>query len=330
MLARPELSYAMRSGIPFSFRELASAPEITKPPLQWIQASDGVKLVYRAYVPENPRAVLILYHGGGAHNGAGYEYIAYGLSKDYGIAVFTPDVRGHGASGGARGDAPSTKQVLNDVDKLVSKVKGHHPECPVFIGGHSSGATLVLQHSGVGETQGIVGYVFISPEMGLVSRTARKNREPFASVAALPFIVHHLTGGMLFGHSKAVKLNYPDEMLDPDIGLLAYYTVNMANALVSTSPSRQLRQLEKPLGVWIGELDELLDARKVERFVKRACPWAYVERIAGEKHLTILLKAAHHIGPWIIKEANRLVARSQRLAPDPANRDSNSEVVSVL
>jgi alpha-beta hydrolase superfamily lysophospholipase len=296
------------SEIPFSFEELASARRIAKPPLQRIRASDGVELAYRAYVPRDPQGVLVLYHGGGAHSGAGYEHIAADLSADHSVAVFTPDVRGHGASGGARGDAPSTKRVLDDVDVLVDEVKKLHPAVPMFLGGHSSGAALVLQHSGAGEIRGVAGYVFISAEMGFLSRTAWKNRRPFSSAAVPAFILHRLTGGVLFGHSKAVKLNYPNEVLDSDIGLLAYYTVNMANALVPTSPARQLRRLRKPLGVWIGELDELLDAGKVERLVKRACPWAYVERITGEKHLTILLKAADHVGLWIARESDKLVA----------------------
>jgi hypothetical protein len=73
----------------------------------------------------------------------------------------------------------------------------------------------------------------------------------------------------------------------------------MANALTPSSPRKQLNQLDKPLGVWIGDLDEVLDADKVESFVKSASPSAYVEKVSGEKHLSILIKGAQYIGPWI-------------------------------
>ena len=81
-------------------------------------ASDNTKLAYREYVPEEISAVLLFYHGGGAHSGvnSGYEHIGNGLSSRFNIAVITPDIRGHGDSEGERGDTPSTEQVFDDVN----------------------------------------------------------------------------------------------------------------------------------------------------------------------------------------------------------------------
>ena len=286
--------------VPFSLDELQSAPEIELPAMEKIKAGDGVKLAFRAYIPEAPQAVLIFYHGGGAHGGAGYQYIGDRISRDYGVAAVIPDIRGHGASGGARGDAPGSKQVMDDVDKLIEEVGRRFTGIPLFLGGHSSGAGLLLNHLSAGKMKAVAGYVFVSPNLGPLSGIARKGGS-FAKFSVIAFIAHCLTGGRLFGHSRAVRLNYPEEVLDSDAGLLPYYTINMSNAVTPYSPGRRLRQLRKPLGVWIGELDELFDPGKVEAFVKRSCPDAYVARIPGEKHLSIFLKAAGYIGPWILR-----------------------------
>ncbi|MEK8128701.1 alpha/beta hydrolase [Paenibacillus filicis] len=75
--------------------------------VQFVESGDHVRLAYRAYTPANPKAVVIFYHGSGANSAAGYQPIGEELSQAYGIATYLPDIRGHGMSGGPRGDAPS-------------------------------------------------------------------------------------------------------------------------------------------------------------------------------------------------------------------------------
>ena len=285
----------------FSFQELRSAQEIPIPPIKTVTASDGVKPAYRAYVPKQPTAGLIFYHGGGAHSAAGYQHVGAVLSAQYNIATFTPDLRGHGASGGERGDAPNPKQVLQDISTLVLHIKKKYPDLPLYLGGHSSGAGLILNYSNSAAKEDIVGYVFLAPHLGFRSKTEREdNPHPFAQVTVLPFIINGMTGGALLGHNKAVQFNHPAELLKSDAGFVGYNTVHTANALTPASPRKQLNQLHKSLGVWIDEVDELLDADKVLSLVKDTCPGATVEKVVKEKHLSILLRAAHYIGPWIL------------------------------
>lgn len=40
--------------------------------VQYLAATDGVRLAYRAYIPASPVAIVIFYHGSGANSGAGY------------------------------------------------------------------------------------------------------------------------------------------------------------------------------------------------------------------------------------------------------------------
>jgi acylglycerol lipase len=286
----------------FSFQELRNVQKIPIPSIETVTATDGIKLAYRAYLPKQPKAGLIFYHGGGAHSAAGYQYIGAALSAKYNIATFTPDIRGHGKSEGARGDAPNPQQVLQDISSFVIHIKKQYPRLPLYLGGHSSGAGLILNYSSFAGKEDVVGYVFLSPQLGYRSKTGRTdNPHPFAKVNVLPFIINGMTGGALLGHSKAVTFNYPTELLKSDAGFVGYNTVNMANALTPSSPREQLKQLDKPLGVWIGTLDEVLDADKVVSFVKDANSHAHVEKITGERHLSILMKDTQYIGPWILQ-----------------------------
>ncbi len=84
----------------FSLAELESAEQSELATLMSTPASDGVELAFRSYLPKQAKAVLIFYHGAGAHSGLSYNHLAVGLRDDYEIAVYTPDIRGHGSSGG--------------------------------------------------------------------------------------------------------------------------------------------------------------------------------------------------------------------------------------
>lgn len=286
---------------PFSFQELRNVQVISIPPLETVAASDDIKLTYRAYVPKQPAAGIIFYHGGGAHSAAGYQHVGAVLSANYNIATFTPDLRGHGGSGGVRGDAPNPQQVLKDISSFVIHIKKHYPHLPLYLGGHSSGAGLVLNYSGIAGKGDIAGYVFLAPQLGFRSKTGRAdNPHPFVQVNVLSFIINGMTGGALLGHSRAVTFNYPTALLKSDAGFVGYNTVNMAKALTPSSPREQLKQLNKPLGVWIGDLDEVLDADKVVAYVKGSNSGAHIEKVSGEKHLSILIEGARYIGPWIL------------------------------
>jgi acylglycerol lipase len=86
----------------FSFQELREARKVEVSSLEWLVASDGVRLAYRRYSPRTPVAAVLFYHGGGAHRGAGYQFIGNSLQSDFNMVVYTPDIRGHGSSGGER------------------------------------------------------------------------------------------------------------------------------------------------------------------------------------------------------------------------------------
>ena len=297
---------------PFSRQRLIEAGPGDPAPVETLEASDGVALAYRIYRAAEPRAVLIFHHGGGAHSGAGYAHLAAGLRDGAGIVVYTPDLRGPGASQGAPGDAPTTERLFEDVEAFVSHARTAWPDLPLFLGGHSSGGGLVLNYSSWEGRGPVAGYVLLSPQLGFRSDTEREpgpegaDTPPFAEVSLLPFVVHAMTGGWLMGHREAVRFNYPSEILDADPGMVSGYTVNFANGVTPQAPFEQFAALDAPVGLWIGGDDELFEPEAVVAFVDlatsvRAASTAAV--LPGGTHLGVLVDAHEAIGPWLTSRA---------------------------
>lgn len=293
---------------PFSFKEILkeNTENINpKEPAETVTATDGVKLTLRVYRPpkkQNPTAALVFYHGGGAHSLASYQHIGNGLSKEHNMVVYMPDLRGHGTSGGPRGDSPSSEQVLRDVNSVLDHVKttSFVSEDKIFLGGHSSGGGLIVNYSSWSErVPGLAGHVLVSPELGYLSNTARPGRKEFGKVSVLPFILNGVFG--VLGHSKAVRFQYPSSVVD-DFGLVSYNTVNMANAITPSSPKDQFEKMSLPVGLWVGSEDELFLPEAVRDYVdliKAPGKGTAGTVVPGETHLGILVGAHQFIGPWV-------------------------------
>lgn len=289
----------------FSFKEIQEVGATQLPKPDTLTASDGVKLAYRKYIPQNPKAALLFYHGGGAHSGAGYAHLGSNLQQQFNVAVYMPDLRGHGESGGPRGDAPSSKQVWADISTFIRHIRAEHPALPLILGGHSSGGGLVLNYSSQLNREAVDRYLFISPELGFRSNTARPNRTDFAKATLFPFIANAMSRGMLFGHTHAVHFNYPKELLAADKGMVASYSVNMANAVTPSAPQEQFKNLDLPFGLWIGADDELLLPSMVLAFADLATnvrASSETGSIPNAKHLSVLLNAHATVGAWIVRQ----------------------------
>ena len=286
----------------FSFQELRAAGKANLAPSQSLQASDGVLFSYRRYAPASPRAVVVFYHGGGAHSGVGYQHVGIGLQSQYDTVVYTPDIRGHGASDGPRGDAPSPRQVWDDITTMTKRVHADYRGLPLFLGGHSSGAAMILNYASQPH-EPVSGYVFLSRQFGAQAHTDRPSvKAPLARVDGAAFVGYAAGGGALHGDDYAVHFNYPAELLARDPGLVPAITVNMSVALIPSAPGAQFAGLDRPFGLWIGTDDELFVPEKVLAFADLAQPLqphSDVRSIVGANHLGILLRAHEVIGPWI-------------------------------
>ncbi len=293
----------------FSLRELRETGQVALPAPQSLSATDGIRLSYRRYAPAAPRAAVLFFHGGGAHSGAGYQYLGNGLQTKFDAAVYTPDIRGHGASEGPRGDAPNPEQVWQDITSCIKQIRADYPGLPLFLGGHSSGAGLALNYASQQDREPVTGYVFLSPQLGFRSQTSRPAlTAPFAKVDPSAFAAYATSGGREHGHDYAVQFNYPAALLKADPGMVSAITVTMSIAITPSSPREQFAALNRPFGLWIGSEDELFVPEKVLAFADLAVSVrsrSQAATIAGAKHLSVLLKAHETIGPWMISMVNQ-------------------------
>jgi alpha-beta hydrolase superfamily lysophospholipase len=109
------------------------------------QANDGIALYAQRWEPdEEAKAVLCLVHGLGEHSSR-YRHWADKFTGA-GYSVLALDLRGHGKSGGLRGDAPSFDHIVDDVSLLAVDAESRYPGKPSFIYGHSLGGLIALYY----------------------------------------------------------------------------------------------------------------------------------------------------------------------------------------
>jgi acylglycerol lipase len=291
----------------FSLKEIQASGPAYMAPLATIQATDKTPLAFRTYASDHPQAVLIFYHGAGAHSGITYNHLGAGLADGYNISVITPDWRGHGASGGDRGDAPSVAQVWQDISTVILYARQKYNHLPVFLGGHSAGAGLILNYSGYSKKEPVSGYIFVAPYFGYRSKTDYDEKEKkvnFTTVDIAAFIENETSGGLKAGHKKAVTYHFPEDTLKKNPEIVTAITVNMSKACTPASPGLQLSKL-RLYGLWIGNNDEAFDPEKIVDFAQVNSSKesdAHIKPVENESHLSILLNAHRLIGPWVMKK----------------------------
>lgn len=107
---------------------------------------DGLQVFVRQWLPEEkPRAAILIAHGAAEHSQR-YERIANLLTSE-GFAVYAPDHRGHGQTAGSLDQAGNAgpdgfNGILRDLHTLAKIMRGKYEAAPIFLLGHSMGATL--------------------------------------------------------------------------------------------------------------------------------------------------------------------------------------------
>lgn len=111
----------------------------------FLTAGDGTRLFTRNWDSFQPKAHAIVVHGIGEHSGR-YEWLAQSLAQRHWV-VWALDHRGHGRSGGGRGDCAGLESLIGDLDRLVdlqAETAGH---LPCLMVGHSLGGLIALTYA---------------------------------------------------------------------------------------------------------------------------------------------------------------------------------------
>jgi alpha-beta hydrolase superfamily lysophospholipase len=105
------------------------------------QGVRDARIYYRSWLPNaEPKAVLLIVHGLAEHGGR-YAHVATHMVSR-GHAVYAPDMVGHGRSEGARAFVRHFSDLVDTVATCLGFVREAQPGKPVYLLGHSLGATI--------------------------------------------------------------------------------------------------------------------------------------------------------------------------------------------
>ncbi|MEU2792626.1 alpha/beta fold hydrolase [Streptomyces sp. NPDC007100] len=149
--------------------------------VETVTATDGTPLALHQWTPQTPKAAVFYVHGLQSHAGWLFESGPELARRQ--IAVYAPDRRGSGASGGPRGHLPSADAILDDYAALFRAARARLPgNLAMTTVGQSFGGSLLAALLSTGRLAPD-GVVFCAPALG--QQQARHGRDGLQRLRAL-------------------------------------------------------------------------------------------------------------------------------------------------
>ena len=232
-----------------------------------LSTADGTALFVTDYMLPRAEAVgsIVLLHGLGEHSGR-YRRLAQFFNA-CGLSVRCYDQRGHGRSGGARGDVTNGDPLLQDAQVVIDHFRAQQPR-PPFLFGHSMGGLFAARYALSGRSV-LRGLILCSPALAV----------PLSGAQALLLNALHAAAPWL-GVPNGLK----PQFLSHDPAVVAAYR---ADPLVHNKISARLLKsmlasiafcdahaatLAIPTLMLVAGDDRLVDAEGSKRFFAKAPP----------------------------------------------------------
>ncbi|WP_334187963.1 alpha/beta hydrolase [Noviherbaspirillum sp.] len=241
---------------------------LTSPVERRLNAADGTPLQVVDWPVDraqgNGRGVVLM-HGLGEHCGR-YSHVAK-FFNDNGWSVRSYDHRGHGRSGGARGDVPDNEALVRDA-KVVIDDFARQFDAPPLLFGHSMGGLFAARFAIAGLSP-LQALILSSPALALPLSAPQKLLLGVLRAAAPGFGVPNGLQTRYLSHDPAVETAYKnDPLVHPKISarlLTAMFSaVDFAHAHAPT--------LKIPTLMVVAGDDRLVDASGSDAFFARLAP----------------------------------------------------------
>lgn len=128
-------------------------------------------LLRRGWLPERPRAALLIVHGFAEHSGR-YEHVGRWLAER-GLAAHAYDQLGHGRSSGLRCHVRRFDDYLDDLARVLDRVRDDAPGLPLVLLGHSMGGLVVAKFARERRPD-VAGVALSGPPLGLAGAPRRR------------------------------------------------------------------------------------------------------------------------------------------------------------
>jgi acylglycerol lipase len=246
-------------------------------PHEVFTASDGETLFLRRWDPDSivvakKGIAVLIFHGFTAYSGP-YSMAGAPISKG-GYTVFGLDYRGHGLSGGNRGDSPGKDRWIGDLADAVKYIKGlGFPR--VIVLGHSLGVAAAICAADTVPDQ-IAGLVLLSG--------AYEGRKGVSKPLSF-FQQARLVSCAVLRPSYRAAEYYREGMTVSDDTLWNYRYTPRFLMMLDVKKLRLPSNMNIPVLVGVGDKDELFEVDKVKEFYNL---------VPGDKKEFLIMKNATH------------------------------------
>ena len=248
---------------PFADIDTQVLPELLR-----YKARDGALLSFREYRASGNNVAVLLH--GSAGSSVDMHPLALALQRA-GITALVPDLRGHGANR-PHGDVTYVGQLDDDLADFINRKKPEFLNSKWTILGFSSGAAFALRFAAESPAGKLVDrYVLVSPYLRYDAPSVRQSKPGSAG----PQSWAAASVGRIIG---LTMLNRWGVNIWNGLPVLAFPVPANIEATTRTYSWRMyknfgadddyladIRRAVRPMQVFVGGADELLDAQKLER-----------------------------------------------------------------
>ena len=256
------------------------------PAIETIPARKGGAIAFRRWgvAASTDDPTLILIHGS-ALSSTSLHPLGKALAAA-GVAVYAPDIRGHGQTG-RKGDIDYRGQLDDDIADFVAMVKSARPGSQLVLAGFSGGGGFALHAAALPQGDTFARVVLLSPMLGIRAPTVKSGGDEWARPfipRILALLVLNRLGIHAFDYLPVIAFAIPPERADI---LTGSYSFRLLRNFTTADYAADLKAAPSRIAVFVGEKDELFNAELFAPTVQAVRADAKVTVIPGINHIEL-------------------------------------------